>query len=104
MFLQVVDTMEEAIRKSDKCPPKIVMVGSLPSPTEIAIVGEQTKLLHCTGNLAALRSLLILYYILNVHYPKKCFNTFIYLQNKVLKVDDSVLLPKKVIIFINETE
>ena len=79
---------------------KIIFIGSLPSPLDTIIVEEKAKLLTGSGGLTALRSLFILYFVMNNHYPRACLNTFMYLQNP----EDSKALPKKVVSLLNECE
>ena len=49
----------------------LLIVGELPVPDDFYVVAEGTVLLKVNGgHLAALQCLMILYYILNFHYPK----------------------------------
>ena len=93
----------EGVEAPNNMYPKIIFVGTLPSPTDILIGAENTKLVELSGNLKALCNIVVLFYILNLHYPKKVFNTYMYIQTQILGEHDSVTsLTKRVITFVNE--
>ena len=48
----------------------------------------------------ALITMLLLYFVCNVEYPKECFNVFLFLQRYILKVYDSARLPITLLQFL----
>ena len=50
----------------------------------------------------ALITMLLLYFVCNVEYPKECFNVFLFLQRYILKVYDSARLPITLLQFLNK--
>ena len=84
-------------------PPFIISQGNLQSPEDIFISGEREILLRINGGYtSALITLLLLYFVCNIQYPKECTNVYLFLQRYVLKVYDIVKLPTKVLQFLNE--
>lgn len=81
--------------------------GAVHSPDDVFISGEQDLLLKMNGgHTSALITLLFLYFVCNIQYPKECMNLYIYsvggAQRYVLNVYDSVRLPTKVVQLLNE--
>ena len=69
----------------------IILEGELCSPDQIIISVEQELLIKISGgHTCALISLLYLYFVCNVEYPKDCKNAYLFLQRYVLKVFDNV--------------
>ncbi len=52
---------------------------------EMVIAAENEVLLQVEGILQAVESLMCMYYVSNIQYPKECLNTFIFLQRNILK-------------------
>ena len=52
----------------------------------------------------ALISLLLLYFVFNVEYPKKCLNLYLFLQRYILKVYDRARLPTKAMAIFERTK
>ena len=72
------------------------------SVNRIFIAAEKRILMEADDILAAVSSLMFIYYICNLEYPKQCFDTFLFLQRAVLKLFDRVKVPTKVLLFLNE--
>ena len=84
-------------------PPFIVFEGEVHSPDDIFISAEQEILLKINGgHTSALTTLLLIYFVCNIQYPKECMNVYTFLQRYILNVYDSVKLPTKVIQLLNE--
>jgi hypothetical protein len=58
--------------------PLLVVGGTCqnPLPDETAVVAENQVLMKNLGFLDAVESMLMIYYVYNLEYPKECFNTF----------------------------
>ena len=69
---------------------------------KISIAGEKRVLLDADDVVSAVSSLMFMYYVCNLEYPKECFNTFLFLQRAVLKVFDRVKVPTRVLLLMNE--
>ena len=54
---------------------------------------QKTKSCEPSGLLDALESMMLLYYVCNLEYPKECFNTFLFLQRQVMKVHGTQKMP-----------
>ena len=66
--------------------PFIVFGGTFVEPEEeMVIAAENEVLLQVEGILQAVESLICMYYVCNIQYPKECLNTFIFLQRNILK-------------------
>ena len=52
---------------------------------EMVIAAENEVLLQVEDILQAVESLMCMYYVCNIQYPKECLNTFIFLQRNILK-------------------
>lgn len=50
----------------------------------------------------ALITMLLLYFVCNVEYPKECLNVFLFLQRYIFKVYDSARLPITLLQFLNK--
>ena len=75
-----------------------------PQPDETSVVAENQVIFKDVGFLDAIESMMMLYYICNVEYPKECFNTFLFLQRQVLKVHDTQKVPTKVLVLMSDIE
>ena len=83
--------------------PFIIFEGQLQAPDDIYLSGERNLLLKVNGgHTSALVTLLLIYFVCNIEYPKECRNTYFFLQREVLNVYDSVKLPTKVLQLMNE--
>ena len=69
---------------------------------EMAVVGENEVLVNASGILEVFESLMCIYYICKIQYPKECANTYIFLQRSLLKVIDTQKVPTKVLILMSE--
>ena len=77
-------------------PPFIIFEGKLCSPDIIFISWEQELLIKINGgHTEAAISLLLLYLLCYVQYPKECVNVHLSLRRYILKVYDSARLPNK---------
>ena len=56
--------------------------------TYVAIIAENRLILEAMG-LVTLESMMFLYYICNLEYPKECVNTFILIQRMIMNVYDA---------------
>ena len=69
----------------------------------IYIAGEKQLLMAITGGIIeGVGSLMFLYYVCNLKYPKECFNTLTFLQRQILKVYDTQKVPTKVLMLLSE--
>ena len=84
--------------------PFLIFNGSLEEPRgDISVAAENRVILQdATGIIEATLSLMFLYYVCNLEYPKECFNTFFFLQRHALKVFDTQKVPTKVLILMSE--
>ena len=83
--------------------PFIFIGGAVNNPTqEMAVAGEHEVLLKASGILEAFESLMCIYYVCNIQYPKECTNNYIFLQRSLLKVFDNQKVPTKVLILMSE--
>ena len=66
--------------------PFIVFGGTFVEPEEeMVIAAENVVLLQVEGMFQAVESLICMYYVCNIQYPKECLNTFVFLQRNILK-------------------
>lgn len=87
---------------SPKSPYLIFIEDSDGRINDIFIGGENQVLMETDNIVAAVTSLMFIYYVCNLEYPKQCFNTFLFLQRAVLKIFDRVKVPTKVLLLLNE--
>ena len=69
---------------------------------ETAVVAENQVLLKNLGFLDAVESMLMIYYVCNLEYPKECFSTFLILQRQAMRVHDTQKVPSKVLELMSE--
>ena len=96
-------------RQGQECLPSTYLRGELRSPDNIFISGEQELLKKINGggggrHTEALITLLLLYFVFNVEYPKKCLNLYLFLQRYILKVYDRARLPTKAMAIFERTK
>lgn len=84
--------------------PFLVIDGTMedPQPTDVSVVAENRVLLKSMKLLDALESMLLIYYVCNIEYPKECLNTFLFLQRMAMKVFDTRKVPTKVLLLMSE--
>lgn len=80
---------EETV-KEDLCSlpitPHLAVVGELFSSSEVYVVAEQQILIECCEFLEALTTLIGLYFVCNIKYPREAEKTFIFFQTYCLKL------------------
>ena len=60
-----------------------------PQPSDVAIIAENRAIFEAMGLVDVLDSMVFLYYICNLEYPKECANTFIVIQRMIMNVYDT---------------
>ena len=73
-----------------------------PQPSDVAIIAENRAILEGMGLVDALESMMFLYYICNLEYPKECANTFILIQRMIMNVYDTQKVPTKVLVLMSD--
>ncbi|XP_073250654.1 uncharacterized protein [Porites lutea] len=97
------DAKQIAHNAKEGMTPFIIFEGQLQASDDIYLSGERNLLLKVNGgHTSALVTLLLIYFVCNIEYPKECRNTYLFLQREVLNVYDSVKLPTKVLQLMNE--
>ena len=86
--------------------PLLVIAGTCddPQPHETSVVAENQVIFKDVGFLDGIKSMMMLYYVCNLEYPKECLNTFLFLQRQVLKVHDMQKIPTKVLVLMSDIE
>lgn len=75
-----------------------------PQPDETSVVAENQLIFRDAGFLDGVESMLMLYYVCNLEYPKECLNTFFFLQRQVLKVHDMQKVPTNVLVLMSDIQ
>ena len=83
--------------------PFLLIYGTMeePQPSDEAIIAENRVILEAMGLVDALESMMFLYYICNLDYPKECANTFILIQRMIMNVYDTQKVPTKVLVLMS---
>jgi hypothetical protein len=81
--------------------PHLAVVGEMFSSNEVYVVAEQQIVTECCEFLEALATLIGLYYVCNIKYPKDAEKTFIFFQTYCLQLS-SEKIPSKIISLCNK--
>ena len=82
--------------------PFLIIEGQLQTPDDIYLSGERNLFLKVNGgHTSALVTLLLIYFVCNIEYPKECRNSYLFLQREVLN-GQCQTIPTKVLQLMNE--
>ncbi|CAB4011852.1 Hypothetical predicted protein [Paramuricea clavata] len=103
---QFGDAREIALATRPGMAPFLVIGGTCQNsqPHETSVVAENHVVFKHLGLLDAVESMMLLYYVCTLEYPKECFNTFLFLQRQVLKVYDTQKIPTKVLVLMSDID
>ena len=93
-ILQVPGELKKITDEDPDVSPLIVRYGKAEDKQQLFIVVERKVLFELQSFSQALVSLIALYFVFDLAYPKPCSNTLLFVQKMILKVSSSDKLSK----------